>query len=240
MGVAGGLDTDGFVLGAWQFQSLWKVSVCVGWGAVTEEYCLQDNDLHPPPPSPHHHLHAPCPGLPPRDPSTRLLLLQFLPLQGQFHPQLPVQGRGRVGMNLRSLGHTESLSPHPGPTAPSLEILSVSLASPGAQALKCSGEPETSCPLREAWRMVSVSPSPSLHPPWDGCPLQLVRLMSSPSLTQGLGRSRCRVSLMRLLDKHDAAICRLSVRRTLQSSRLHQQHWAPSQLGPQGLLAGSE
>ena len=48
VGVAGGLDTDGFVLGAWQFQSLWKVSVCVGWGVVTEEYCLQDNDLHPP------------------------------------------------------------------------------------------------------------------------------------------------------------------------------------------------
>ena len=55
-----------------------SVYVCVG-GAVTEEYCLQDNDLRPHHPPPHHHLHAPCPGLPPRDPSTWILLLQFPP-----------------------------------------------------------------------------------------------------------------------------------------------------------------
>ena len=73
-------------------------------------------------------------------------------------------------------------------------------------------------------------------PPWDGWPLHLLCLTSSPSQTQGLGRSGCRVALMRLLDKHDAAICRLSVRRTLQSSRLHQQRWTPSQLGAWGLL----
>ena len=64
---------------------------------------------------------------------------------------------------------------------------------PWGPGSECSGEPGTSCPLCEAWCTVSVSPSPSLHSPWDGCPRQLVHLTSSPSLTQGLGRSRCRV-----------------------------------------------
>lgn len=99
VGVAGGLDTDGFVLGAWQFQSLWKVSVCVGWGAVTEEYRLQDNDLHPPTIT----YTLPAQVSHPETPPLGSCSCSFLPLQGRFHPQLPVQGRGRVGMNLRSL-----------------------------------------------------------------------------------------------------------------------------------------
>lgn len=127
-------------LGAWTLTALLlglggpKVSgksVYVWGGGVTEEYCLQNSDLRP---------HHPAPTITcTRPPTQRPLHPAPAPAgsasAGAILPPAACAGWGRVGMNLRSLGRAESLSPHPGPTAPSREILSTSLASPGAQAL---------------------------------------------------------------------------------------------------------